>query len=286
LYYFALKYQVNTNHKQNYKLINDNYLAQTIKYKVPRGFLTPQRVYRTILNNYFIDAIYDIPVNVYPVHLLTNDFGTTTTPTTPNTSGSGNETNKTSTPLRIKDYSGLSFCQRIEIGSYVESLLFKKEQKLEDNISLDEMKTKGFKDPKTLLNITFTSMDTSETTFNIAINEPAKIYQSIIIKNVSKPGDKGPIANPNTSWLEVTLIDDAILKKKKKNRETEQCISIHVDSITIESQSVTKFPILMDGELYGPFHKLIIESKNRIKFDLMTFQKLNNIEPTIGPLKN
>jgi len=59
-------------------------------------------------------------------------------------------------------------------------------------------------------------MDTSETTFNIAINEPAKIYQSIIIKNVSKPGDKGPIANPNTSWLEVTLIDDAILKKKKK----------------------------------------------------------------------
>jgi len=42
----------------------------------------------------------------------------------------------------------------------------------------------------------------------------------------------------------------------------------------------------MDGELYGPFHKLIIESKNRIKFDLMTFQKLNNIEPTIGPLKN
>jgi len=238
-----------------------NSVYQLLKYKAPKGFLTPHRIYRTLLNNYLLDACQANPVNVFTVQCLTHEISTER----------GGAVDKSS---RIKDYIGLCFCQRIEIGTHVEAMFHKRELRLDDNITVEEVvKSKSFKDPKTPLAVSYSPMDTTMTASATVVAEPSKFYQSIMIKNVSKFGDKAPLASPCQGWLEVALIDDVVAKKKKKNRDCDQAQSVHVENVTIDSNGPMKFPILMDGELYGPFHKIIIECKNRLQFDLMTFKR-------------
>jgi diacylglycerol kinase family enzyme len=68
--------------------------------------------------------------------------------------------------------------------------------------------------------------------------------------------------------------DPSTIKKKKKTTQPDQPSQIHVKSLTVSSSSSQKFPIILDGEIYGPFHKIIVESSKAMTVDVPCFEKL------------
>jgi hypothetical protein len=114
-------------------------------------------------------------------------------------------------------------------------------------------------------------MDTNEkSNSSLEVHEPPRTYNHIVIKSCSKYGDRGALVAPAQKWLEVNFEDAAQRKKKPKARDHELGVNCHVASITIESTSSDMFHVILDGELYGPFHKLII-NKTVLSFQTQTF---------------
>lgn len=241
-----------SNYNKKGQRINiGNSTSPKIDYKCPKGFLTPPRHMRTLLSDYCLDATNSLPVHVYGAHLLTNEIQQTTPGAK---SGKG------------KDYIVASFCQRIEVGVHIED---KAKRQIEPNSQ------------KIILS--YVSSDFLNTTSSSVNSNEPKLFNSIIIKAVSKYGEKGTLANPSQPFLEVNIQEDN--KKKKKFKELDVGTNLHVHSITLESAVSTqasKFHVMIDGEIYGPVHKLIIE-KNKSKIvDVMTFDSLEGTEERRG----
>jgi hypothetical protein len=107
----------------------------------------------------------------------------------------------------------------------------------------------------------------------IEIKEIEKVYNIIEIISCSKFGDNVPLCKPNQKWLECNLEENKL--KKNRNEKNPDPINVHVESITIESLKANKFPILIDGELCGPYHKVVI-TKSSQSFNLKTFNNILN----------
>ncbi|KAL0481004.1 hypothetical protein AKO1_013663 [Acrasis kona] len=238
------------------------------QYKAPTKFLTPHRFMRTLLSDYAIDAQETLPVHIYNVQLLCNEV--TSTP-------QGNNQASKIKGRRVVSFLSLCFCQRLDIGIYAEALQYQKDNKMEGLHLEDILQHKQFKYSGVQLNVSYVPMDpTGELNRSSEINEPTKTFQSISIRSTSRFGDKGSLVGPNQPWLEV-FADENVAKqsnkKRVKLRECDMGTQYHVGSLTIESPSVAQFSVLMDGELYGPFHKVIINATD-LSFPLKTFNKV------------
>jgi len=217
--------------------------TKTVEYKAPKGFLTPPRMMRTTLSDYCIDAINPLPMHVYGANLFTNEVQ----------SMGGSSKN-----MKSKDFIVVSFTQRIEVGNHVEEIARRQ---------MDASQQK--------LLLSYIGVDTKgQTSSNVSFTE--RNYSSIVIKAVAKYGDKGNLALPTRSWLEVNYLDDT--RKKKKFKELDIGANVHVNAFTLESATSTqasKFTVMIDGELYGPVHKLIIEKNKTQIMNFMTYEQLD-----------
>ncbi len=70
------------------------------------------------------------------------------------------------------------------------------------------------------------------------------------------------------------------MKKRKKVKDTSDASAItnitkyHVGSITIESVTADKFAVMMDGEVFGPYHKIVINQATQ-SVSLQTFSQVH-----------
>lgn len=111
------------------------------------------------------------------------------------------------------------------------------------------------------------------------IAEQLKTYQSISVRNCTSCGDKGELVAPSQPWLEVYAEEvNAAAKKKKSQRPQDFGNSYHVATLNIESATAQQFSIILDGELYGPFHKVLISAakanQKPFALNLMTFNDI------------
>jgi hypothetical protein len=252
------------------KTYNKRRTVQVSNYKAPTKFLTPHRFMRTLLSDYVIDANETLPVHIYNVQCLCHEVMI---------AQQGTQSTRTR-GRRVQSFLSLSFCQRLDIGVYAEALQFQRDNKL-DGMSLEELvQHRQFKYQGVQLNVSYVPMDpTGELNRSSEINEQTKTYQSISVKSTSRFGDKGSLVGPNQPWLEVFADENLSTqkqrdKRKVKLRDCDMGTQYHVGSISIESPSASMFSILMDGELYGPFHKVIINASD-YRFSLRTFNKVD-----------
>jgi len=110
---------------------------------------------------------------------------------------------------------------------------------------------------------------------------PVKTFFSLIMSNVPSIADERTrVANPCHDWLEVHYTE--IDAKKRKCDGT-----IHATSVEI-STAGQKFSILLDDQLYGPFHKIKVSrcanTKGKaVTLPIMTFNPLVEYEPAYNP---
>ncbi|KAL9644284.1 hypothetical protein ABK040_005745 [Willaertia magna] len=241
-------------------------------YKPNKKIRTPHKFMRNLLNDYFIDAFNTYPVHIYNAQCLVN---VVETKISNNPQDQGKTSKQQST--KIKEYISLSFCQRLDIGILAEAHQFQRENKLEGTSTLEEIiDNKQFKFAGTQLNVSYVPMDpTGELNRSCEINEPTKTYNSISIQSCSMFGDRGSLVAPSQPWLE-TFVEEFGSKRKKKMRDCDIGTSYHVGSITIESSTFQQFSVLMDGEIYGPFHKLIINASSAQQ--TLKLQTFNNVD--------
>ena len=235
--------------------LNKREMVKLADYKPNKKIRTPHKFLRSLLNDYFIDGHRSYPVHIYPTLCLTYD--------------SSNNTRQKST----KSLLALSFCQRLDIGILAEAHAYQRENKIEATNIEEILENKQFKFTGIPLNVNYVPMDpTGEENRSSEINEGTKTYNSISIQSCSLFGDRGSFVAPSQPWLEV-FAEETGSKKKKKMRDGDAGLNYHVATITVESQSLP-FSILMDGELQGPYHKIIINaSKNTFK--LQTFSDID-----------
>jgi hypothetical protein len=218
---------------------------------------------RTLLSDYVIDANETVPVHIYNVQCLCHEL-----------QGPPNAQTKSG---KVKSFLSLSFCQRLDIGIYAEALQFQRDNNL-TSISLEDLlQHKQFKYQGLEVKVSYVPMDpTGELNRSSEINEQTKTFQNISIKSTSRFGDRGSLVGPNQPWLEV-FADENLKsdnRRKKKLRDCDLGTQYHVGSITIDSPTAAYFSVLMDGELYGPFHKVIINASD-YRFPLRTFNKVD-----------
>ncbi|KAF0981491.1 hypothetical protein FDP41_012148 [Naegleria fowleri] len=240
-------------------------LVKATEYKPNKKVKTPHKFTRSLLNDYFIDGTVSYPVHIYNTQCLTNEVIIIP---------SGTQDAQKSKSTKTKEFISLSFCQRLDIGILAEAHLFQRENKIEASSIEEILDNKQFKFTGTPLTVSYVPMDpTGEENRAAEIQEPAKTYNSISIQSCSLFGDRGSLVAPSQPWLEV-FIEETGSKKKKKMRDCDVGTNYHVGSVTIESSTFQQFSVLMDGELHGPFHKIIISSSQQT-FKLQTF---NNVD--------
>jgi len=240
-------------------------LVKNSDYKPNKKVRTPHRFMRSLLNDYFIDGSYTYPVHIYNAQCLTNEVAII---------NSNNPQEQKQKSTKVKEYVSLSFCQRLDIGILAEAHLFQRENKAEASTIEEILDNKLFKFSGSQLNVSYVPMDpTGEQNRSAEINETTKTYNSISIQSCSSFGDRGSLVAPSQPWLEV-FVEESGSKRKKKMRDCDVGTNYHVGSITIESPTFQQFSVLMDGELHGPFHKVIINASQHT-FSLKTF---NNVD--------
>lgn len=241
-------------------------------YEAPVSYLTPHRFMRSLLNNYFIDAHRPLPVHFYNVQCLSNEVVSIASPGT-----EGRQQQQIlQTRSKVKEYVSICFCQRLDVGIIAESLQTQKTERL-DNTTLEDIRNhRQFKYSGINLSISYVPMDsTGELSRTTEIQEPAKTYYSITVKSVSGSGDeRSALVGPNQPWLEVTAEEFGIKRRRTRAKENDLVTNYHVGSISIESSGVHQFSVALDGEVYGPFHKILINpSTNTV--NLQTFNRVD-----------
>jgi hypothetical protein len=205
------------------------------------------------------------PVQVFMVNCLVNEVETTKT--------ADKELSKRGKVIQM---TSIFFCQRIDIGFLPEAILFQKSDKNFADLTLDEISNhKQFKFNGVQLQLSYVPVNTSGV-FNKSseVVEPPKTYNVITGKTCSLCGDRGNLVSPNQHNLEIYVEDQ---QHKKKRREKDIGFSYHAGTVTFESANEKMFSILLDGEFYGPFHKVTVSFKNKtsnVEIDLMTFNKI------------
>lgn len=241
-------------------------------YHAPKSFFTPHRFMRSLLNNYFIDAYQPLAMHYYNVQCLSNEVVSVASPGM----SEGEKGNKQQQQIqkmrsKVKEYVSICFSQHLTVGIIAETLQAQKSEPMDD-VSLEEFQAKygGIS-----LVMSYVPMDsTGELSRTSEIQEPGKTYYSITVQSVSCQGDRGSLVAPSQPWLEVSAEEFSMKKKRSKSKESETIVNYHVGSISIESTSVHQFSVAMDGEIYGPFHKILI-NPSTTTIDLQTF---NNVD--------
>ncbi|KAL0479896.1 hypothetical protein AKO1_007382, partial [Acrasis kona] len=237
------------------------------------SYFTPHKFLRSCLNEYLAYAQHSVPVRIYNAQCLINEIkGDENLPDQKQQPGRPNQNPPVIRDPRdkvgkVKKMLTLGFCQRLEIGLVPQIMQFYKEHKELNHPSISTLEDvqfyKPFKYYGINLGINYVPMDpTGEMNRSAEIKEPPKNYRSIVINSLSKCTDRGSLVAPNQQWLEV-FIDDRPYNNKVKTslselKDEEVGTSYHVGTITIESDGVETFSVLMDGELFGPFHRIII----------------------------
>eukprot|EP01113_Clastostelium_recurvatum_P023155 TRINITY_DN2767_c2_g1_i2.p1 TRINITY_DN2767_c2_g1~~TRINITY_DN2767_c2_g1_i2.p1 ORF type:complete len:942 (-),score=292.73 TRINITY_DN2767_c2_g1_i2:45-2669(-) len=155
-------------------------------------------------------------------------------------------------------YYTIPFCLRVEIGMNAYARGFLEANELPTTLSLSEIQQhKAFKFPPPALSMKHIPMNV------LGVARPAQTldcrqYSSVVISNVGQTGDK-MVANPTRPWVEVYTMDND--SKKKKAKDEGQGHSYHASLIEFETDDRKRqVDILVDGELYGPFHRIRVSA--------------------------
>ena len=118
---------------------------------------------------------------------------------------------------------------------------------------------------------THSKMDpTGEVNRTAEISETSKTYNFISIRSTSAAGDKGELVGPCQPWLEVYT--EELVGQKDKRKKPPVPLNYHVASVSVESSTIDKFTIVLDGEIYGSYHRIVINASNNT-LNLMTFNE-------------
>lgn len=228
--------------------------------------------FKNIFYSYVNEARSKLPVHIYTAQCLCYDVSKRDL-RNQNASGVGQAVQRGNS---VAEYVSLSFCQRLDIGIVAEAALQLLTNPDFSNLTMEEVIShKDFKFQGLNLSISYLPMDPSGLAPSSQISDRSSIYHSICVKSTSIPGDTGVLASPDQPWLEVLCEDVSTQKRRQKLREEDQSgYSYHVAQLIVDSATAAKFHILMDGELYGPYHKIIIALDNKIKnYNVMTYGK-------------
>jgi len=238
----------------------------------------PHAINNRLLNHYLNEARTKLPVHVYTAQCLCYDVSKrdlrNRDSTTPNALGGTSTTATMQRGNSVVEYISLSFCQRLDIGIVAEAAqMIQKNDEFKNMRMEDVIAHKDFKFQGHQLSVSYVPMDPSGLTPSSQIIEKPSLFHSICVKSTSIPGDQGAMASPVQPWLEVFSEDTLSQKRKAKLREEDQSAnSHHVAQLIVDSATAGKFNILMDGEVYGPYHKIIIARDNKVKsFNMMSF---------------
>lgn len=238
--------------------------------KSPTPVLTPHRYMRAIIDFYIMNATTPITQHIYTVQCLIYGQNKRDTPNanTPSTPVATTEVRGTS----VLDLVSLIFASRIDLGVIPEAVVMKheyEEQCHEASLS-DIIRHPQFSFATKDFEVSYVPMAPSATTvLSSLVRQPVRSYQSLTIKSCSVPGDHGSVVRCSDRWLEVTSEDQESIARSQRFG-SEYINSYHIGSITIDSPSIEKFHIVVDGELYGPFHRTIVMG-NKEKNNYETF---------------
>lgn len=89
----------------------------------------------------------------------------------------------------------------------------------------------------------------------------SKPFYVVVLSNVPRVGERATLSSPSAEWLEMYTLDtDPQVVKKRKNKlfgDMDYARTHHVAQVEIESNNrSTPFEILIDGQVFGPFHKI------------------------------
>lgn len=263
-------------------------------------YFTPSRYLRDIITNYFAEATNNYKVHIFRCECLQFEFQTAQDKPPENEKVSQKEKDppKQQRSTKVRHYVMLPFIQQVDVGVRPAFLAAKKKNPdLFSHQTLTEMiraKTINFRG--THLQISHLPCDTTGKPTTKEVTEETQLYASISIKSVSgfgsnprvSDGNKktltslAPIAAPHDNWLEVSISKfDTEKRRRRLFREQDLPECLHVGSIKIENNDPDGFHIVLDGELYGPFHKVIVQpytdtvTKELVTFNVQTFVPLD-----------
>lgn len=213
---------------------------------------SPMQLLRDTWQSYFREARHAVAINVYEVQMW-----------------EGSPSDKK--PTRV-----VPFLQRVEIGfaPQAKAFLESKGQHGDDPFNDIARHTKSFKPVPVEVSIKYTQMNY----YGLPRQGDApevRQYKQVSIGNIPATTDQGTCPNPTVPWLEMVAIDPDTGKKKKKGVVDEH--TYHVSTVEIEvPPGNTKFPMLIDGETYGPFSKVkITPCKLRDTSEIIVFPVMN-----------
>lgn len=212
--------------------------------------VSPPVVMRNVLDGYFVDAQQVCNVNIWRCECLTYEVQTIQN----NDPNAGSQLRAG----RVRQYLTIPFCQQAEFGVITTAKYKQKNDPSFANMPIsDIISSKAFKYTPIKLKLSYLPMDSKGIPSVNQQETGTWSYHTLTIKNVSRFGEKGPIAAPHLPALEISALDDR--KKKSKYREVDMLESYHSSFAKIESVNYENLFVMLDGEVYGPFHNIQIQ---------------------------
>eukprot|EP01006_Ploeotia_vitrea_P026281 TRINITY_DN59256_c0_g1_i1.p1 TRINITY_DN59256_c0_g1~~TRINITY_DN59256_c0_g1_i1.p1 ORF type:complete len:836 (-),score=65.37 TRINITY_DN59256_c0_g1_i1:38-2275(-) len=245
-------------HAQNARIVSEmQELNQKSKHLVDAKNLSPNGLIgRWCFNNYIQNAIFGKPIRVFVAECW----------------GKNNS------------FAGINipFCQQVEIGwmaahhEYNSNVLKRSES---DGFDLEPSDLeagdtewgyklpRGFKPPQPA-QLRICGVTNNLVSGRVEQHFHGK-YDSIVIKNIPKDGDRGPTADPEEPHLDVFINereDVAALATKKLRRMADVGEHFRFDfkfpeervEVRCSDNAVSPFNVLIDGDLFGPFVRVLI----------------------------
>lgn len=189
---------------------------------------SPAEIIRSELENYFLRAESQLDVGIYIAELTYVAAA------------------KGADPV----IQTIPFVDRLEIGLAAAVRSHIRAKGLDPTLP-DDVVPKAMKYYNVELGLTFNEVSIS----GLARPGPAldmRSYWSVSIANTPRAGDRGTLAKPSSSWLEMYTLDAEAGKKLQKNRTAfvDGEHTFHVGNVEVEMKNKKGVPVLIDGEIY------------------------------------
>eukprot|EP00761_Pharyngomonas_kirbyi_P004295 gb/GECH01004299.1/.p1 GENE.gb/GECH01004299.1/~~gb/GECH01004299.1/.p1 ORF type:complete len:914 (+),score=153.72 gb/GECH01004299.1/:1-2742(+) len=229
----------------------------------PSSSLLPQRYNRRFLHNYFTDAIHPYPVSIMRCECIYYE-----------SSPLGKDRKQSAKAVKAKEYVMVPFCQEAEVSASSHALYLKNVEKKKAFRKLRPLEIeqhKSFKYSGHSATLSYLPSDTMGQCRNreVTVAEEPRTYSTIRVRTVTRFGHSGSNHGPHHCWFEVTTVDYESSRKNKRVREFDTADHYHAYKVTIVADGDTY--MMLDGELYGPYHKFMISAEEPNSSRLSSF---------------
>jgi len=170
---------------------------------------------------------------------------------------------------------------RFEVGCNVYAAQYRAKKNISDEKTIDELfKQQGFTFVPPEVKVKFTKVDFNgkqQQTFE----EDTAPYVFLQLVNIPLKGDKGSMPDPTAPWLEL-YAQVPVAFKPRANKKTNILANDtrqHVCTVEITAVPDSKFDVLIDQQVFGPFSKVRItpmdKDGKRVTFPVQTFFPLD-----------